>query len=82
MTRLLGLARRIGHGIFSLIMAVCFIVGVGVGLAYAKDALDRQPIIWGTYAEEDCEPRVHGCESIGRWVSDDGVIVKERIHLA
>lgn len=76
----MGLARRIGHGIFYLIMAVCLIGGVGMGLAEAKDALDRQPIIWGTYAEEACEPRAHGCESIGRWVSDDGVIVKERIR--
>lgn len=41
----------------------------------------RGPIVWGTYSEEDCEPRAHGCESIGRWVSDDGVIVKERLQL-
>jgi hypothetical protein len=62
-------------------MAVIFAVGVGLGVAGVKDAVDKQPVVWGTFSEGDCQPNIHGCRSIGRWVSDDGKIVKERIYL-
>lgn len=73
--------RRLGHGIFYAVMAVVFVVSVGLGVAGVKDMADQQPVLWGTFTEEDCLPNIHGCRSIGRWVSDDGTIVKEQIYL-
>jgi hypothetical protein len=73
--------RRIGRGIFVIVMAVVFIVGAALGVANDKDAIDQQPVLWGTFFEQSCEPNLHGCRSFGRWVSDDGRIVKEGIYL-
>lgn len=74
-------ARAVGRGIFYISMGLATVVFVGLGVAAAMDAADGQPVIWGTYTEQDCEPATRGCDSIGRWVSDDGTIVRERTRL-
>ncbi|MFS3127969.1 hypothetical protein ACLM5J_06155 [Nocardioides sp. Bht2] len=45
-----------------------------------------RPVHWGTFTEEstDCPSGLEknrGCTRTGRWVSDDGTIVKENIKL-
>jgi hypothetical protein len=77
----MGVGRRFGHGIFYVFMATLFLGFLGFGVAGITDAVDKQPVVWGTFSEEDCQPNNHGCRSIGRWVSDDGTLVKERIYL-
>lgn len=77
----LGWGRKAGHALFYLTMAVCTLVGIGVGMASAQDARDGQPVVWGTFTEQDCEPVYRGCRSVGTWVSDDRTMVKERIYL-
>ncbi|MBB3157160.1 hypothetical protein FHS07_000844 [Microbacterium proteolyticum] len=42
----------------------------------------RQPVIWGTFTQTDCEPRPRGgCRAIGTWVSDDGDLVRHDVYL-
>jgi len=43
-----GVGRRLGHGIFYVLMAAVFCVGVILGVATAKDAVDKQPVLWGS----------------------------------
>ncbi len=81
LSAVISVGRRIGRGIFVVVMALVFVAGAGLGLANAKDALDQQPVFWGTFTEQRCEPDLHGCRSFGRWVSDDGRLVKEGIYL-
>lgn len=58
-------------------MGVCFLVFIAVGVGEARDAAVAEPALWGTFAEQDCEPKLRGgCSSIGTWTSDDGGVVK------
>ena len=70
---------------FYVVVAVVFAVSVGLGVAGAKDAIDKQPVVWGTFTQERCEPATVGthrnCRSLGDSVSDDGSIVKKGIYL-
>lgn len=76
-----GVGRRMGHGIFYVVMAALFCVFVILGVGGAQNAVEHQAVVWGTFTEENCLPDYHGCRSIGRWTSDDGTIVKEGIYL-
>ena len=80
-----AIGRRLGHAVFFVVVAVVFAVSVGLGVAGAKDAIDKQPVVWGTFTRERCEPAPVGthknCRSSGDWVSDDGSIVKKGIYL-
>lgn len=72
--------RRLGRIVFYLI-ALVLTVGIAVLLVVAVIDL-RQPRIWGTFTQTDCEPRPRGgCRPVGTWVSDDGGIIKGDIYL-
>ena len=77
----IDVGRRAGHAIFYVVMALVFVVAVGLGVAGAQDAADGQPVVWGTFTEEECQPSMTGCRSIGRWLSDDRTVLKEGIYL-
>lgn len=74
--------RTTGHTLFYLVMgAVCasFIV-MGVIGVVGRD----RPTYWGTFTEEStiCDPGPRGsCTFTGRWVSEDGSIVKDDVTL-
>lgn len=74
-------AKRKGRAVFVVVMAAVFMVCAAVGIANAKDAIDGQPVIWGTYTQVECRTDLKGCRSYGTWVSDDGTIVKTGIQL-
>ncbi|HEY9266084.1 MAG TPA: hypothetical protein VIP82_15695 [Microbacterium sp.] len=58
------------------LLAVSIVLGVG-GMVSANE-----PVVWGTFTQQDCEPKGRGgCRSIGVWVSDDSTIRKENIYL-
>ena len=74
--------RAVSHAIFYLVMGACFIFCLGGCLALAIDASHDRPIVWGTFTRQDCEQQSGGpCRVIGRWVSDDGRIVKDGVYL-
>ena len=74
--------RATGHAIFYLVMAgvcVAFIV-MGVISVVGRD----RATYWGTFTETSttCDPGPRGsCTNTGRWVSDDGTIVKDGVTL-
>ncbi len=76
-----GVATRVGRVIFVILMSLTFLGAVALGVATTTDAIHGQPVLWGTFTEERCEQNLHGCRSFGRWVSDDGRVVKEGIYL-
>jgi hypothetical protein len=74
--------RRVGHATFYVIMGFCFIAFIVLG-AISWVGRDR-PTYWGTFTEvsTNCDAGPRGtCTSTGRWVSDDGAIVKNGITL-
>lgn len=73
--------RRIGHGLFYLVMVALFCLFVILGVGSAQNAFEHQAVVWGTFTEESCLSGYHGCRSIGRWTSDDGTMVKEGVYL-
>lgn len=72
-----------GHGVFYVVMVVCFVVFVTIGCVVLVER-DR-PWQWGTFTETsttcDRMGRRTTCESTGRWVSDDATIVKGSVRL-
>lgn len=73
--------RATGHALFYAIMAgVCIALIVMGVLAVANR--DR-PVHWGTFTETSttCSGLRGACTNSGRWVSDDGTIVKDRVML-
>jgi hypothetical protein len=79
----LQLAVAVLHGLFYLVMAVICWAFVSQGVAEFRDR--NRPVVWGTFTESSttCESRRWGqsCFHTGRWVSDDGGIVKTGISL-
>jgi hypothetical protein len=74
--------RATGHALLYATMGgvcVAFIV-MGVIAVAGRD----RPVYWGTFTETStaCEPGPRGsCTNSGRWVSDDGTIVKDGVTL-
>lgn len=74
--------RATGHALFYATMGgvcVAFIV-MGVHAVAGRD----RPVYWGTFTETStaCDPGPRGpCTNSGRWVSDDGTIVKDGVTL-
>lgn len=77
-----GGLRIAGRATFYVIMTICFVAFVVMGVI-SWTGRDR-PIYWGTFTEVSttCDWGPRGtCTSTGRWVSDDGTIVKDGITL-
>lgn len=73
-------ARNLGRILFLVLMGVVAAVGALLGIGNALDA--DEPVHWGTFTEERCEEGGrYGCQSIGRWVSDDGSIRLDDVQL-
>jgi hypothetical protein len=68
-----------GRVLFYLVMGVLILIGGVLGVGGILSA--GEPVIWGTFTEERCEPARYVCRSIGTWVSDDGTIQKHGIAL-
>jgi len=73
--------RATGHALFYASMAgacVAFVV-LGVINVAGRD----RPVYWGTFTETStrCDPGPRLCTNSGRWVSDDGTIVKDDVTL-
>lgn len=72
--------RGFGRVATALILGVLAVVLVALLVVSVLDL--RQPVIWGTFTQTDCEPRPRGgCRAIGTWVSDDGTIVRRGVAL-
>ena len=76
-SEMLGRIGQILFYVFSTLITAAF------ALFLFANAVDlREPRIWGTFTQEDCEPKPRGgCRPIGTWVSDDGSIVKRDVYL-
>jgi hypothetical protein len=73
--------RATGHALFYASMAgvcIAFIV-IGVIAVAGRD----RPVYWGTFTETatTCSGLRGACTNTGRWVSNDGTIVKDRVTL-
>jgi hypothetical protein len=73
--------RATGHALFYASMAgVCIaLIVMGVIAVAGRD----RPVYWGTFTETSttCSDLRGACTKSGRWVSDDGTIVKDRVTL-
>lgn len=58
------------------------VVAVLVVLAIGHSLDGNEPLYWGTFTEEHCDPKPrNGCSSFGTWVSDDRTVVLKDIAL-
>ena len=71
--------RTIGHGIFYAIMGV--VLAVMLVVAVGNTFSGVQPTYWGTFTQSGCDYARFGCLPVGTWTSDDGSIVKKKVHL-
>jgi len=59
-------------------LTVLVVLTIVVAVFATTMMLDRtEPSTWGTFTQERCVENRGGCQSIGRWVSDDG---SSRLH--
>lgn len=81
-SKLYACARQVGRIMFVGVMSAVALGFVVIGVAEVSD--QDEPRYWGNYTEGGCEAPEFGwgpCRSTGRWVSDDGSIVKDPIYL-
>jgi len=73
--------RATGHALFYASMAGVCIALIVIGLMTFADR--GRPAYWGTFTETSttCSGLRGACTNSGRWVSDDGTIVKDRVTL-
>lgn len=63
----------------AVIFGLLFALSCGIGVVQAIAA--SEPVYWGTFTAERCEPTRFGCTNFGMWVSDEGSIRKHDIQL-
>ena len=70
---------RAGTWFGATVFGLLFVLSCAIGVAQAVAA--SEPVSWGTFTSERCEPSRFGCTNVGTWVSDDGSIRKHDIQL-
>lgn len=68
-----------GDIVGAIVVGLLFAISLGIGVAQAVAA--SEPVYWGTFTAERCEPSRFGCSNIGTWVSDDATLRKAGIRL-
>lgn len=70
-----GLGQWVGAVVLAFLLLACVALGI-LGIWQLAE-----PVHWGTFTQERCEPALRGCREFGIWVSDDGETRKESIEL-
>ena len=65
-----------------LIVFYAAMLVAGILLWVRWNSTPDDAIVWGTFVEDSCVPRVKGgCRSVGHWTSDDGTIQFREVDL-